>query len=459
MLPFGHEQYLPRRRSPVRWSAPADKRIVEAVVATFRDPAEASYDRLGAFAYPDWIRTYYWLDASGMALYFLHQLEDLRIEGALPAATLGRLRQNLADNRDQSASTFAEFSAINQAFRQADVRYCNLKGFTLLPDSCPDPTLRCQLDLDFLVRLGDLERCREMLAAMGYVLMGVTDSVWEFKTGASEVPSIEDHYRPKAQRSVELHFAFPATVADSLFPDLLLDRRIMLSWGGQTFPALSDGDRFVGQAMHLFKHLCSSHTRIAWLLEYKRQVSARQNDVCFWEEVRERSEIHRDAFIAIGLATLLSSQLFGEVSPAQLNDWTLNCLPPPVRLWAECYGREALLADFPGTKLYLLLRGQLAHSDGSWQQEKRSSLLPIHRAPKIVRTSMDDSLTKRLRGNVDQWRFILFRLRFHVTQGLRYAVEALRWKRRVAAIQQRTPCCGAKADCPNPIGGSRVEKI
>jgi len=423
----------------MRWSAPADKGVAEAVIATFRDPVERSLERLAAFRYSEWARTYHWLDASGMALYFLQRIEALGIEGALPSATLARLRQNLADNRERTAAVFAEFTAVNQAFQQAGVRYCNLKGFTLIPESCPDPTLRCQLDLDFLVAGGDLKRCRELLTAAGYTLIAVTNSVWEFKAGASEVPGIEDHYKPKAQRSVELHFASPATAADSPFSDALLDRRTMRAWGGLTFPALSDGDQFVGQAMHIFVHLCSAHTRVAWLLEYQRHVSVRFDNRSFWDDVRERAQTHRHAFIAIGLATLLSSRIFGNRSPGQLNEWTLDLLPAPVRLWADHYGREALLTDFPGTKLYLLLRDELARGDGFWQREKRRSLLPIHRAPRIVRAESNDTLRKRLGRTAFQLRFSLFRFHFHVTQGLRYMVAAFLWKRRVAALEGDTP--------------------
>ena len=441
----------------MRWSEPADKSVVEAVVGTFRDPIERSIERLGAFTYPDWVRSYHWLDASGMAIYFLHQLEILGIEGAIPVATLRRLRQNLVDNRRRTAALLAEFTAINRGFQQAGLRYCNLKGFTLLPDSCPDPVLRCQLDLDFLFGSDDLNRCREVLATSGYALMAVTNSVWEFKAGASELTRIEDHYKPKAQRSIELHFASPAMTSDSHFTDALIERRMTRSWGGQTFPALSDGDQFVGQAMHIFKHLCSAHTRVAWLLEYSRHLSVRHNDVSFWQEVRERSQTHRHAFIAIGLASLLSSRVFGVKSPAQLDDWTLDRLPAPVRLWVDLYGREALLADFPGTKLYLLLRDQLAHADGSWQREKRSSLLPVHPPPRIIRASRDDSLGKRLRGNVDQCRFILLRLRFHVTQGLRYLVEALRWKRHMAARQAHIPGFETQTSRPSAVHGKAVK--
>ncbi len=431
---------------------------VDAVVGTFRDPIERSLERLAAFTYSEWVRTYHWLDASGMAIYFLHQLEVLGIEGDhTRQRRSGGCVRTSPTTAARTAAMFAEFTAINRDFQQAGVRYCNLKGFTLLPDSCPDPILRCQLDLDFLVASNDLNRCREMLAATGYALMAVTNSVWEFKAGASEIPRIEDHYKPKAQRSVELHFASPVMTSDSHFTDALLERRTTRSWGGLTFPALSDGDQFVGQAMHIFKHLCSAHTRVAWLLEYARHLSVRHNDVSFWQEVRERSQTHRHASIAIGLATLLSSRIFGVTSPAQLDDWTLDRLPAQIRLWADLYGREAVLTDFPGTKLYLLLRDQLAGDDASWKREKRSSLLPVHPPPRIIRASRDDSLGKRLRGYVDQCRFILLRLRFHVTQGLRYLVEAFRWKRHMAALQAHTAGFETKTSRPNAMHEKAVK--
>ena len=74
------------------WSARASKKVVEAVVSTFRDPADESLRRLSALRASEWQRSYHWLDASGMALYFLDKVESLHMESALPAATLERLQ-------------------------------------------------------------------------------------------------------------------------------------------------------------------------------------------------------------------------------------------------------------------------------------------------------------------------------------------------------------------------------
>jgi hypothetical protein len=423
----------------MKWSERSSKKVVEAVVAAFHEPAEESARRLSALSAREWERSYHWLDASGMALYFLDRVESSHIESVLPAATLKRLRGNLADNRGRSSAMCAEFAALNRSFEAAGLVYANLKGFTLSPESSPRPELRCQLDLDFLIDGAQLDLCRNLLRHYGYELAAATPDVWEFKAGSSELVSIKDHYKARPQRCVEMHFASSEAAPHLPFRDLRLDRLSRHSWGGLTFPALAPADLFIAQALHLFKHLCSSCTRVSWLLEYQHHVAVRYHDQSFWNDVQRYARPHRHASIAIGLTTLLSSRIFGLEAPPQLEEWTTDRLPASVRLWADQYGRESILADFPGTKLYLLLQEELRVNDGSWQQTKRNSLLPLHRAPRILRTSSRDRVWKRVRGEAYQIRFVLFRLRFHVVEGLRYLIEVSRWKRRLATLRQLDP--------------------
>src|ERR1700684_1686168 len=169
------------------WSGRASRKVVEAVAATFRDSADESSRRLSALRASDWQRSYHWLDASGMALYFLDRVESLRVEDHLPAATLERLRGNLADNRQRSSTMLVEFASLNQSFQRAGVVYANLKGFTLSPESCPRPELRCQLDFDFVVDGTQLDLCRRILSKTGYELITATPDVWEFKAGSDEL--------------------------------------------------------------------------------------------------------------------------------------------------------------------------------------------------------------------------------------------------------------------------------
>lgn len=416
------------------WNASTDQRVVEAVIAAFSDSAERSRERLSALKHRDWERNYHWLIASGLALYFLNRLQTLRIESALPAAIIGRLRQNLSDHRRRIAFMREEFIAINRAFLQAGVRYCNLKGFTLSPDYCPDPVLRTQIDFDFLVDGGQLELCRRVLTEIGYTQTTETRNEWEFKASSSKQICIEDHFKPGPHRSIELHFSTAGAVPYKPSCDERLGRLAQRTWDGHSFPVLSPEDQFVGQALHLLSHLRSPCTRPAWLLEYKRFVSAHDDNGDLWDKVRECSQAHSEASIAIGLASLLSNQLFGGASPARLDESTLDCLSANVRLWAGCYGRKAVLARPPGTKLYLLLEAELAREDSGWPNRKLRRLVPVDRVPRrITFPEPNETLWKRIRGELYQARFILLRIQFHLVEDLRYLTESWRWKRLLAS--------------------------
>src|SRR5664279_6592583 len=105
---------------------PADRKVVDAVIATFREPAEGLTRQLSAIPQRDWRRSYYWLDASGLALYFADRVQTLGIEGALPLETLNRLKENGVDNRERVSAMFAEFVSLNRAFQAAGVDYANV---------------------------------------------------------------------------------------------------------------------------------------------------------------------------------------------------------------------------------------------------------------------------------------------------------------------------------------------
>jgi hypothetical protein len=299
--------------------------------------------------------------------------------------------------------------------------------------------LRCQLDFDFLVDGAQLGLHRNLLGETGYELVAATPDVWEFKAGSSEMVNVKDHYKVRPQRSVELHFASSAAPPHLPFRDRRLERLDSRSWAGLTFPALTPADQFIAQALHVFKHLCSPCTRLSWLLEYQRHVSTRNHDQSFWNEVRAHAGTHRHTSIAIGLTTLLSSRIFGWEAPPQLEEWTSHRLPAGIRLWADQYGRQSILADFPGTKLYLLLEEELRGNDRAWKQTRRTTLLPLHRAPRVLSTNAQDNAWKRIRGEAYQLRFVLFRLRFHVVEGMHYLIAASRWKRRRAALRELNP--------------------
>jgi len=423
----------------MKWRVPADRKVVEAVVATFRGPVEFAGELLAGLRQSQWERSYFWIDASGMALYFLERVKALGFEALLPEEVLMRLETNMTQSRQRTAAMWGEFVAINKAFMGAGACYANLKGFTLTPDWCREPALRTMLDLDFLVDGKDLEVCREVLGRMGYVLRGTTGRVWEFKTGCDELARIEDHYKPRVQRCVELHFA-PAEFGDrGPARDRRLDRLRLQTRDGITFPALNTADQIIGHATHLLGHLCGPTTRLAWLLEFATYFARHCGEKVIWDELYEQARENPRVAIALGVTLLLCKRVLGADVPEELSEWTVDRLPTGVRLWVERYGEGALLSDFPGTKLGHLLQDQLRSRDKGWQRRRRKDLLPLHRPPRIIHVSRGAGLGKRLRGELYQARFVAFRARFHVVEGLRYIVEAARWRRLMAADQALIP--------------------
>lgn len=405
--------------------------LADTILAIFHlPPAEDHATRLASFSTEAWTGTYRWLDASGLAVYFLDRLKTLGLEASLPPAVLQRLERNFRDNSERTADNFAEFVRINRALTAAGITFANVKGFSLVPHACADPALRLQLDLDLLIEMRQIQCCAVTLAALDYVLTAVSASVWEFKADASTMPSVNDLYRSKPQRSVEVHFDSGQPPAD------LAARREWSNWQEFSFPVLRDSERFIAQAAHVLKHMRGEWMRPSWLLEFRHSVLHWKEDRAFWQQVREQAAADKELQTAIGAAVALTTIAFGSFAPEELTSWAVDTLDPRLQLWIERYGRQTIMAGYPGTKLYLLQPDTAPSASAAQRRTKRHRLLPLHNAPRVVHGNAERGLASRLHGWAAQMEFFRFRLCFHVVEGWRYLLEAPRWKKIVATAQQ-----------------------
>ena len=404
-------------------------RLKLAVVACFHEPAPSVEARLRELTVRDWERAKYWLDVSGLALYFLDRIEALKLQFCLPESFLAQLRRRLDQNRRRTDSLFAEAVTISKALRERNINCAVLKGATIPLESVPDRSLRNQMDLDLLVRQADAAAVQSCLSDFGYALDAISNGTWEFKVGPSGTSSLKNLYQVRPERSLEVHFQ-----PDS-GPDLLA-RAEWRSVECGVLPALSTADQFVLQGQHLFKHMCSEHTRASWVLEYWRHVCARRDDAKFWRDVETVAAEIAGSSLAIGAATLLTSSIFGPCAPRELSRWTMDRLTPGICLWIHLYRSRILLSDRPGSKVYLLLRRELSGDSAAERSARRRLILPLHLPQRITRRAADEPFFATVRRFRVQAVFAARRLRFHCGEGLGFAIEWLRWQRRSGRVSQ-----------------------
>jgi hypothetical protein len=395
----------------------------KAALQIFCDSSQEACLSLERLSGTEWPRLLHWLDTSGLALYFFDRLNELNRADALPLDVLERLQQNLVDNTARIEGLIAEMSLIHREFQRDSLCYATVKGFSLWPCSVPKPELRSQLDLDFLVAEESAREARRILENRGYHLRAISGRSWEFKKNEMPGTSLRDLYKDVPFRSVELHIESSANGQPSL-----LARAEMRTFRGIDMPVLSPADQFLGQGMHAFKHICSEFSRTAHLLEFRRHVIARNDDAAFWSQVRPCAEASPRAGLRLGVVALLITQVMGTFAPWSFAGWTIDRLPAYARLWVQLYGEQNVFASFPGSKLYLLLQKELVASGVPARRSLRQALLPLSLPPVIVHASANEKLPMRLRRYRTQLRFVLFRMRFHTVEGLRYLRESFRWQ-------------------------------
>jgi hypothetical protein len=148
-----------------------------------------------------------WLDRSGLALSFLRRLQNGDATPKISRAWSCALERRLANNIERTRDMLKEFQRVNLAFRKSNVKVATLKSFTLVPDFCDDPSVRHQVDFDFLVDSSGVGVAAEALRFCGYSASRVNLSGETcFTTPLQHIPSAaDDLYGLQRHRQVDLH--------------------------------------------------------------------------------------------------------------------------------------------------------------------------------------------------------------------------------------------------------------
>ena len=384
-----------------------------------------------------------WLDQSGLALHFLARVQERELTDLLAPEFRATLETRLKSNKARCADMFNEFRRVIEAFERENVRFCAMKGFSLIPDFCPSAGLRHQTDFDFLVAPESIEPATRALAALGYISNGTDDTGdVTFATPLKHIPSAaDDIYGIQKHREIDLATSVRMAIhgVSLEVPSDFLERMERRDVDSLKFPALSTADTFFVQVLHAFRHLLGSWIRASWLLEISYFIERHFGNEDLWEEIVRRAGSSYKTRNAFGLVLLLAKKAYGQQSPAILENWCLRTLPASVETWVNTFGLDALLADLDGSKTTVFLHPEFMDDPGTWRSYVIRRLFPFEgRAP--IGNVETASTRARMMARVSQWAHSARRVAFHARELFVFPVHTVRWKLALRSIdRQRLP--------------------
>jgi len=432
--------------------------VAEAIVnfLSFSGETSAHVGELAGFNDREWRQAVSWLHDAGLALYLLQKLKQGNVTDIVPTTILSRLEENLTANRRRVAYMAHQFEFLNQRLNAASVRYAAVKGFSLVPQFCPDASLRHQSDFDYLVDHRSLPLAQTVLEEAGYFLSKHKANEFVFLMPSRAIPPPDDaQYEAHAPHAVELRVAFWDSDFHGVFltgPRFSVDNTKTQRWQDSVFPALPEEDAFLLQVIHAFNHVLAGWVRMSWLYEIGYFLNQRSTDKQLWQLVERRigdNALLREIVIVV---TELSAHFFKAPLPTTSIIWAQK-LDPAVRIWIKNYARRWVFAKnrvdqlglFSAAKVVLFLHQQYLPDASVRRHQMRLRLLPweqlFRRAGSITSKSLANSGERRR-----QLKHALIRFLFHATAGLRYLWEVPRWRRLNKASARLS--CSTKPELP-----------
>ena len=443
--------------------------LAEAIVdfLSFSGKPSDHLNELKGFHHREWERTRIWLHDAGLALYLLQKLKDTNATDILPREALSRLEENLSANRRRVTYMSRQFISLNQKFDAAGVKYVAVKGFSLVPQFCPDASLRHQSDFDYLVDRQSLPLAQYVLEGAGYSLKKHSANEFVFLMPSAWVPTlVDDRYEAHAAHAVELRLAFCDSDSHGVFlaeSRFSVDNVRIHRWRELVLRALPEEDVFLLQVIHAFNHVLGGWVQMSWLYEIGYFLKEQSTDTSLWERIEHR--IGGDPMLCemVVVVTQLSARLFGAPLPVAFSTWAEE-LRPTVRIWIQNYARPWVFAKnrldqfnlFSAAKVVLFLHQQYLPDIRARRHLVRMRLLPFEHLFRRVRLVAIESSTS-FGGRRGQFERVFIRLLFQVTAGLRYLWEIPRWRQLNERIAHMTASTRRDSTTTNLASAKRPE--
>lgn len=410
-------------------------------VVDFLGFSDGCCDRVGGLkklSRREWESALRWLNDASLAFYFLRKLKETNTTEAVPPCVLSRLQRSFAVNQLRIADMSHQFGFLNQKFNDTGVRYAVLKGFSLVPEFCPDADLRHQGDIDYLVDEPSLLEAQRVLVKAGYVPK-VSASRQEFVfilPGMGEPSHDPEQYYARGPHAVELHL----DIWDSQYDRVQVEKLFFVQqartqrWHEFVFPALMDEDAFLVQVLHACHHVFNYWLRTACLFEIGYFLNRRADATSLWTRVEERVGDNLVLREFVVVVTELAAKLFGSPVPPLVRKWGSRIRSGP-RVWIDRYARHWALSEmpthssslFPGAKLALFLHQQYKDDTIAPTTSTRDRVLSHSRLVRIA-SSIRSNPSIVLNAEWRRRQLLIRRGLFHVLALLRYLYEIPRWR-------------------------------
>jgi putative nucleotidyltransferase-like protein len=210
----------------------------------------------------------------------LRLIAPVLIEHGAPAGIRDAIEQRLAVGSMWHRHLVSSLEQAVAVLAKAGVRPVVLKGPVLAERLYDDPQARPCMDIDLLVRPGDLEAAGRALRDAGY------EGDPELSASYLLRHAHHLHFMRTGAPSIELHFHSYAGFGTVLPAGALLDRATEYAFAGRTMVLVpSPEDEFVFLAVHAAGH---SFVRLLWLYDLK--LLLRRFPRLNWDQVAARAE-------------------------------------------------------------------------------------------------------------------------------------------------------------------------
>jgi len=379
----------------------------------------------------EWMKNLRWLDRSGLALPLAARFEALRPGARIPSVVRSALRSRLADNQRRMERMLEYFQEAVQVLDGSQVRYCCVKGFSLIPDCFNSIRERHQIDLDLMIAPSDLGRAQACLERLSYQVQRADESgevrlirPWKKHLGVHaylyqlpEPPPIELHTKVWEPDADEVEFP-----SMSGFSNATEGHEVC----GVVFRRLRPAHHLVYLLLHIFRHLLGSWTRLLSLYEVATFIRTHKSEDDVWSEATQIIESDKVLASACALVLGLVDSTFPSDMPPALRQICVRGLSAESAVWIEQYSTAWLLADPPGSKVSLLVQRQFWPDRQAWRGYLMRRLLPF-RKPHQLSDEVVELAKRGLAYRVEEAGYNLSRAWYHVRSDFEFLRAWMSW--------------------------------